>query len=461
MENMLTTTLRRAKSFLILALIALAIYQTNRLWFVNLPNSNFFTYISARFVPSVPERSREFVRPMRVVSGAGDGRFNVIYGGLMYEIPRVYFDTVITELFANGRLLSVADTDYQRILSRPVLVYEYAFTMPGGVFPLGFEQRTGAFLTGRGITGFNSVAIWPAFEGQGVRVFFMGDARTWEFALDGAREGFEFPVPPVSSTFKHFVSAALEGYEFLPPSSFVARSGEINFAYIPLIVTNPYRPHIGSGWQDVSPRVTHFFDNPATMNSRVAGDGVWTYSNIHTVVRYFDTDVLEYANFRPPRRQNITTTFLDDFSAAWAFIDSDPHVIHENEVFLTGFEARGAGYVFWFGYIVADFPVLMPDNWEVSSPDDILPAPIEVVVEQGRVVRYRRLAHNFRTDTTHGWLELNLDEFMQNREGPLQGLTLGYRISPRESHLRLNWWGWYAEAETYDDEYEEEEYLGG
>jgi len=451
MENMLTTTIRRAKSFLILALVALAIYQTGRLWFVNLSDRNPFSYITARFVPSVSEKSSEFVRPMRVISGAGDGHFIVIYSGLMVERPRVFFDKVMEELFTSGRFVGEAYTDYERILSRPVLIYEYAFSMPGGVFPLGFNQRTGTFLTGRGIHEFDSVAIWPSLDDQGVQVFFMGNGRSWEFVLDGARESFAFPIPPVSTSSIYHVSAALEGYEFLPPGSFVARSGDINFAYFPVIVTNPYRTHVGVIMGHIHNRITHFFDNPATINARVAGDGVWTYSNIHTVVRYFGTDVLEYANFRP-RRQNVTTSFLDDFSAAWVFIENDPHVIAENEVYLTGFEARGTGYVFWFGYIIDNFPILMPDGWEVSSPDDLLPAPIEVVVDQGRVVRYRRLAHNFRTGDTHNWLELDLDEFMDTREDPLDNLVLGYRMTPWENNLRLDWWSQYSEV--YDEDYE-------
>jgi len=323
--------------------------------------------------------------------------------------------------------------------------------MPGWVFPLGFNQRTGTFLTGRGVHEFSSVVIWPSFEGQGTRVFFMDDGQTWEFAIDGV---WEFYIPPVSTASLHFVSAALEGYEFLPPGSFVARSVNINFPYFPVIVTNPYLPRAGIGWHEIRGHITHFFDNPATINQRVAGDGVWTFSNIHTVVRYFETDVLEYANFRP-RRQNVTSSFLDDFSAAWAFIDSDPHVIPENEVFLTGFEARGQGYVFWFGYIVDNFPILIADDWAVSSPDDILPAPIEVTVEEGRVVRYRRLAHNFRLGAAHGWLALDVNEFMEGREGPLEDLILGYRIGQRDSQLRLDWWGRYAPI--YEEEYEDEE----
>jgi len=104
---------------------------------------------------------------------------------------------------------------------------------------------------------------------------------------------------------------------------------------------------------------------------------------------------------------------------------------------------------------VDNFPVLMPDNWEVSSPEDILPAPIEVLVEQGRVVRYRRLAHNFLPSDTHVWLELDLDSFVAADERPLTGLSVGFRMmSPWDNNLRLGLWGWYEEV--YVEETEDE-----
>jgi len=391
---------------------------------------------------------------MRVISGAGDGVFAMQYSGLMDMPFRTYFDMVITELLSAGRFVGEADIDHERILSRPVLIYEYAFDMPGEVFPLGFNQRTTTFLTGHGVWEFDSVAIWPSVGGQDVRVFFMGGGRAWEFALDATRERFGFNISPVPTSSIYFVSAALYGYEHLPPGSFVARIGDIGFSYFPVIVTNPYRPPMGGELAHIRGQVAHFFDNPATIHERVASDGVWTFSNIHTVVRYFGTAVLEYANFRP-RRQNVATSFLDDFSAAWAFISDDPRVLDENEVFPTGFEARGEGYVFWFGYIVDNFPILMPGDWEVSSPEDTLPAPIEVIVDQGRVVRYRRLAHNFIVSDAHSWLELDLEGLMGAIDGPIEGLSLGYRMNPWGSHLRLGWYAVVRDVIYEDADYED------
>ncbi|MCL2361218.1 MAG: hypothetical protein FWC73_05345 [Defluviitaleaceae bacterium] len=437
------TFYRRAKVLLILVFVALAIFQTSQLWFVHLSNRNFFLYLSARWNPSVGEGYMDFVRPMRSVYGDGTGRFDISYSGLVDLRPRGYFDMVLTELFDNGTFIGERDTDYKNLLSRPVLIFQYAFSMPGAIFPLGFNQRGGGFLTGRGITEFDSVTIWlPDGNHSDLRVFFIGGGRTWEFAVDSA--GLEgFPVHSVSTSSLYFVSAALEGYDNLYPGIFIPRSGDLGrHAYPPVITTNPYHTQIGGPMTYIRNQVSPFFDNPATINDRVAGDGVWTFSNIHTAVRFFETDVLEYASFRP-RSRNATSSLIGDFSAALAFIEADNHVV--NEYFLTGFEPRGDGYVFWFGYIVDNFPIIMPDGWPVSSQDDILPAPIEVVVEQGRVVLYRRLAHNFHVYSTLVFLnqgDLDLEELLYGHEEPVLGINLGYHFTPDmgpDDRLPLTW----------------------
>ncbi|MCL2571725.1 MAG: hypothetical protein FWE11_04920 [Defluviitaleaceae bacterium] len=437
------TMYRRLKSLLILIFVALAIYQTGQLWFVNLSNRNFFLYLADRWNPSVAAGYREFVRPMRLVYGDGSGRFGISASGLMDTQQRAYFDTVLTAMFDRGNFIGSSETDFNRLLSRPMLLSEYAFLMPSHVFPLGFNQRTGGFLTSRGIVDFTKVVIWLPYENyDDLRVFFVSGDQTWEFTID--HNGLEiFPIHPVSTGSLYFVSAALEGYEGLDASTFVPRAGDLNrFASTTVVMTNPYRTQVGISLDFVGNQVAQFFDNPATINGRVAADGVWTYSNVHTTVRYFDTDVLEYASFRP-RRQNATTSLMDDFSAAIAFIDEDNHVV--NEFFLMDFECRGIGYVFWFGYIVDNFPILMPDGWRVSSHDDILTAPIEVVVEQGRVVLYRRLAHNFHiNESGHRWInEWDLDFEGLLDEEEIVDLRLGYTLRPGlltspDDYLRLN-----------------------
>ena len=442
------TTLRRFKSFFIVAFAVLAIYQTSQLWFLHLANRNFFLYLSDRWDTSVADGYREFVRPMRVVYGDGTGRFDISYSGLLHQRPRDYFDTILTQLFTTRiNFVGESETDYVRLLSRPMLKFEYGFSMPGSIFPLGFGQRTGAVLTSRGIAEFTSVVIWlPYNDYENKHVFFIDGERTWEFVMESVGAD-AFPIIPVPTSPLHFVSAALEEREDFLPCTFIAQHGVRRLAVYPVVGVNPYIPPIGGTLPFVRNQVAHFFNNPATINARIAGDGVWTFSNVHTTVR-FHTEVLEYASFRPSR-QNFASTFIRDFSTALAFVDNDPHVT--NEIFLMGYESRGTSYVFWFGYILDNFPVLMPEGgWQVTSELDILPAPIEVVVAQGRVVNYRRLTHNFHLADSHIWLELNLDAFLATQDGPVNGLALGHQMHGSWGNLRLGWRALYTPVEIED-----------
>ena len=446
------TTLRRLKSLLIVALVALAIYMTGQLWFVNLSNRNFFLYLRDRITASAPDGYSDFVRPMRVIYGDGSGRFDISYSGLVDPHPRALMDTVLTGLFSSGTFIGVGETDFYRIFSRPVLIYEYAFSMPGSIFPLGFNQRTGAFLTGHGVDEFTSVAIWLPENADGLRVFFINDDRAWEFSVITAA-AINFPTHGVPASSLHFVAAVLEGYDFLPPGLFIARHGGVGrLGYHPVAVINPYRTTFGGSLNHFRNNVTHFFANPATISARVASDGVWTVSSNHTTMRYYDTEVLEYLSFRPRRRSNVPS-FMEDFSAALAFIGDDIHVV--NEIFLAGFEERGTTNVFWFSYIVDNFPILLPEGWEVSSPEDILPYPIEVHVDRGQVIRYRRLAHHFELRDDPQLFTPDFDRFLAEQNEPVEQinrLSLGYLMCSN-SDLLLGWLATFEDID-YEPDYE-------
>jgi len=91
--------------------------------------------------------------------------------------------------------------------------------------------------------------------------------------------------------------------------------------------------------------------------------------------------------------------------------------------------------MFRFGYIIDNYPILLLDGWPVSSADDLLSAPIEVTVEQGQVVFYRRLAHNFYVAGEHDWLwarDLDLNDILSDVAEPVLGISLGYRMTLAE-----------------------------
>jgi len=411
-----------AKSIFIIALAALSVYLTTRLWLVHIPNNNFLPYVRARFASTVPDEASDLVRPFRIVQGSGDGYFAMTYRSIARSAQWEYGERVITAVLENGIFTGVTEADFSQIFDAPVLIYQYAFNMDATVFAPAFGQRTAAALVDNDITQFNAIAVHPpGEEGDNLSVFFIGDTYMWEFTvLTSARAMFAYYIPSASDEMHHFVAASSHPADL----QFVSRLTQ-HLLHNSLLITNPYRDHAGQLFlAHIRGQVSHFFANPATINQGVSAGGVYTFSNLSTVVRYLPWDVVEYTSFGTIGRSS-PTNLVTDFSAAFAFIRNDPNV--RNDFFLAKYEVRSRGErVFWFDYTIGNFPIMLTQNW-YTGPDceNPLTHPIEITVDSGRVVRYRRIVHNFIPDPSASSIF-----FMHN----LGHGELGFQIPPR-SHM--------------------------
>ena len=397
MDKIINEYIPIAKSLLIIAMAALSVVLTARLWLMYIPNHNFIPYVRARFASTVPDEVSALVRPFRIVQGSGDGYFSMLYSGIGGSEEWRYGTAVITSVLQSGSFIGRTETDLSHILDRPVLIYQYAFDMNAATFARAFGQRTGAALTDNGMSYFNAVAIHPleSVHDGPLSLFFIGENYMLEFSLltiprTIATGALVFDIP----------SAAYEIHKFVATANleFVSRLTEPRYNHHPVLVTNPYLDHAGQlNLSHIRGQISHFFANPATINQGLNAVGVYTFNNLSTVVRYLPWDVIEYSSFRTITRSS-PTTLLSDFSAAFAFVQNDPNV--RNEFFLANYEYTVRGErIFWFNYTLGNFPLRLTENW-YTGPDCETPLthPIEVTVDNGRVIRYRRLVHNFTID---------------------------------------------------------------
>ncbi|MCL2839207.1 MAG: hypothetical protein FWE05_00410 [Defluviitaleaceae bacterium] len=392
------------KSICIIALAGLAVYQISQLWFVNLTNRNFFLYLEARFPPAVPDGRSAWAQPFRIVYGAGDGRFNIRYSDIETSDAWEFGANTIEAIFHDGHFVGTVEIANPagrfRIQSRPVFIYEYAFSIDAETFAMSMGRRNGTALTNHGVMHFNSIAVQPSTTTDtNVRVFFMDGINAWEFSIaPGGRnhpiENFTVYIPPIKAEDKHFVAV---GNDFAPRA-------EVGFNYYSIESHNPHlAAHGDPTFSSIRAQIGVFFSNPATMNQFSGVDGVYTFTGQNTTVRYLPFDVLEYRSYRSAGR-TAPGNLLSDFSAALAFINADPNVI--NETFLMDYDVAGTAHVFYFGLTVGDFPLWLEYSW-YTGPNcrEPLTAPIEVTVDHGRVVHYRRLAHYFHIDEL-SWFDM-------------------------------------------------------
>ena len=393
MENIRYKIIPTSKSIAIIALTVLAVFLAMQLWLISIPNRSFFPYMEARFATAVPDTAVSLVRPKRIISGAGDGYFNITYSSIGSYAPFAYGRHAISTILDRGSFVQVNDAQRQLVFELPVIILEYALGLDSAIFASAMGHRSAANITAAGVQNFDAVAIFPPMEEGGMlTVFFIchGSGYTWQFIANNVNH---FYVESAADSHRPFVQGEV-------PFTFNAALTH-QFTYYPLLAINPYENEFGQLHQGfIHSRVAHFFDNPTTMNRGLAGE-IYTFSNLNTVVRYLPYDVLEYTSFRTIGRRetgNFRTNFLRDFSAAIDFIAQDRNV--RNETFLAAHETRGRENVFWFGIAVENFPIVIEAPWYAHSHcTEPMHHPIEVIVDQGRVIRYRKIPYVFVPDT--------------------------------------------------------------
>ncbi|MCL2047512.1 MAG: hypothetical protein FWG87_02185 [Defluviitaleaceae bacterium] len=398
------------KSLLIVALAALAIVQVTHLWLSTLTNRSFFIYLQARFAPSAPDGQSEFAKPYRIVYGAGDGLFDIRYSEISQSQEWLFGEAVLKTMLRRGASYSAERTSQTEIFREyPVVLCEYAFPMSAEIFTNVLGQ--GNLLESQGIEYFQSAAF--QFVGEAVNVYFVNGRDAWKFSLPADSVG-TLEIEPTDPEQLHFVRS--DG-DFVPrsPESGLRRG----FLHTTMIIQNPFRSPQGLFTRShIRGMVEGFFDNPAMMTPGTTVDGIYTFSTRNAMVRYLENSVLEYSSYRTIGR-TASDNFMADFSAALDFLNNDSHVV--NETYLRYHEQRGGrANIFWFNYVIDDQPIIFTEQWYTSARcSEPLTAPIEIIVDHGRVVRYRRIAYTFVTGEL-AWFNLPEEA----------GYMLGFPLEP-------------------------------
>ena len=411
-------TVSKAKSLLIILLAALMVYQTGLLWFVNITNRHFFlNYLPFLHQAVIPERLDRLVRPRRIITVHGDRTFSAKYGRESMSYAKRYGDVVISHLLQSGSFIGTQALDYEALFAYPAYIYEYAFYMEPEWFTKGFGQRSSTLMAAN--TGpFKRIVIRPPiYENMDAEVFFI--------CIDGYAHKFMINPPGGDGpdTFAHEISPSNDNpsYAFIEPGEEFIRSGDFNFYGMSVI--NPYADvHRGLSMDFVMEQVAVFFNNPANIQ-RNAGDEVWVYIQGNTVVRYYANQVLEYISYRSVDR-SAPSTFLNDFSSAVQFAESDHLII--NDFYLADFREEEGQWIFYFNYVIGDNPLIMPDDRPGGAD---LPAPIVVNVYHGTVVRYRKIALNFHIDKDRRLRSHANFETLPFSDYNLSNVQLGFRMS--------------------------------
>jgi hypothetical protein len=354
-------------------------------------------------------------------------------------------DGIIAATLKEGEHLETREVNYAEIFGAPGYIYEYAFDIPTAVFALAFGKSGFADK----LEYVTSVVLLPPDARRSVTIVWLLDEKNMLMSGYSVKNA----LPPVLSLDEFYQeilyeSSALSSYEDLSDkNTFIAKRMDNGYSYPAVAVVNPYAEgELLRG--AIEQHINVFFENPAAKLFFMGDNTVYTFVDATTVVKYFQNDVLEYSNYRAGSGE---TSLLKSFGAALGFIMSDPLV--NNEYYLADYEEREDGYIFYFDYVINNFPVVLPDEYKRSDAA-AMKHTLEVTIRDGNVADYKKLVYNFIMDEAHKTADLDFEgslaEVSSAQEANPEKFTdimLGYKLE-RSKKAYLYWIMWWPDGQS-------------
>lgn len=418
-----------AKNLLLVFLVGFSIYQTAELWLRDSLSRNFFYVLLAQYNTGANANINNFVLPYRIVTSIGNNRFDIMYTGVSESNKRQLVDYAITVALNDGEYIATHETiDFNRVLSYRSIIYEYRFSMPTETFVRVLAEGTDMLASE--FSYFNSVAVIPSPNASNLVYFIFMDTennRAYEYQVirsslhDMLNREIQNSHRNLSAYQIYYVSSELMGLDFRT-NIFLPRWRGQEYEYnMVRILNNHYeiQPTVSA----VGRNLYMFFENPAAVWSNIR-DNIFIYSDENIVVQYFQNGVLEYINYRHGTTQG---DLLSDFDVATRFLSSDTMVI--NETFLAGFTEAENKRVFYFDYVINNFPIIFTDRFKQDMGLTDLSHAIEITVQNGIVTRYRKIAYSFEVAQEMQIINADLITVVDDIVGRnVSDISFGYNI---------------------------------
>lgn len=368
------------RNFIIAFLMVLAIYQTGELWFGGLSDHNFFSFFSERNTAASTESAYILDR---LIINLGDNKIVCRANGVYESEYKKIFDRAVSTAVTKGSLKSSSEAlNWNSILQNRCIIYEYSCLFTGSDISDIFNVKGDNHDR---ITLYDTIIISPSADSSVMNVIFYNSEDGSYTAMELRDSGIIGQCFEECSIFDqeeqniYYISSVRNGFNIFKGNEFIPRWQEESYEYSLIEPRN-----VLTDSADIESNANMFFGNAAGKTAS-RQNGTYTFSDETAVVKYYNTGVLEYSNYRAEGSGG--AGFADNYSAAIRLIAQDSFVT--NQYYLDSFEHNDSTYVFRFNYKINDLSVVMNEDLEKKTG---MSSFIEVTVTNGKIDRYKKYA---------------------------------------------------------------------
>jgi hypothetical protein len=434
--------LNGVKNFVITFLIILAVYQTERLWFEDFSDhSLFYSLISDDDLKSASDT--KYLMESIMVS-TGNGQFIKLSNGIYENSAKIIFDNAVSKILSKNNFKGESQINAKELLNGKCIIYSYGCLLENETLKGMFGTKKNVWSK---IDSFDRIIIIPDInipDSMKVVIENSYENKGWlfEFENDDSITQAYNTAEQISGSNKdsvYYISVAQSGFDLFERNEFVAGWQGNNTEYPSVKMTNPLEKDSGVLLTTIEKYIDGFFENPAVKWNTTIND-VYTYSDENTVVKYYTTGVLEYTSYKT-KTSIMNHDFMQNYSVALDFLATDTNI--NNEYYLDSYETENNRIVFHFNYKINNLPIIMTDDFKQKTDMESM---IEVTVENGKTVKYRKLVYTFDTDETENII-INTD-FLEAVDKTLSGADsqekisqtkLAYSIKDKNEPVGISW----------------------
>lgn len=450
--------------FAIFILVAAAVFQTGKLWLGNTDSHNFFYsfYPSSAGEVNETDQNYDIIEPEKTVVGYGNRKFNMLYSDTDASSVTNLSEKVIGDVLRNGKYESTSMVNWSEYIEGKAVIMKYSFFMAPREYIKGYGLTNEGFINN--VKSINYIVVVPGSGSSEVTCCYFIDSSIGEaclFTITGSESSSELynaiqNMQYSSGSKIDYISTVQSGLNIFD-STYVPQWPDGEYTYSVLNQVDPFGN--GEGGVDenkLGDCVNGFFDNYVSGLDATVVNGIYTFTDDNTVVKYYDNGVLEYYDYGTGTASS-EQTLAAAYTISRNFLKNDKYI--NNDIYLSGVETRNDGMVLYYDYAIDNVPIRLSEEMSAESG---MSHAIEVVVNNGGVKRYKRYAAEFvkndeitatiNVDMISAWDDAIMSYTGSDTVTSVEDMAIGYYMDGGEN-IYIKWFtsvnGTVIVGETY------------
>ncbi len=424
------------QNFLILILCITVVFEVSHLWFINLANGQSL-YSGKNKSVAEQVYKEDFVSPARILKSIDKNEYYVIYEGETYNNLVKNSLKVLQEGAQKGNFMNSGNNTELVLGNRNLITFDYTYLIEGRMLQEAINTSKNTY---NRINSFNKIC------------YIISDGLFNIYFIDTINDTYSYytlnntELVNTCTTLSNGVYSDIT-YSYNNGDNKNIFDGELianidgETSYKKIQKYNPFTTIYGDSPRNlVESKVDGYFKNISYMKfSSSPSETAYVFSDTDTVVKYFNSGVLEYSYYNVIAN-SYEYSIVEDYAIAKGFIEHDADIV--NKYYLKSYQRNNFETIFEFTYVANNYPIFYETDEGFSD------TPISVTVRNNVVTNYKKNVYSFEVANSSAYAEKDLNSAIsifsnQGQEPVINNVMLGYKTfednQDEETGANLYW----------------------